>query len=193
MFSLFLFAALASASVVPKGFKRQASGGYTGVATFNDFVAQGTVACGSLAVPGGTFGAALFDASPDIAPKNAICPPNPANPQLPPLCSGEGPVSGYQPPLCNTSAYCGGICFTVTNTGAIGGTPGATGTTGTSITVKIIDVCPLNHAQNTCKTSVEANQRCQDTSTNALDIDEAAYSTLTGGIAFADGVSSMYQ
>lgn len=93
---------------------------------------------------------------------------------------GQHPdFSTYQGPDCSIpkSTTCG-LCFKVENLGDIASPP-LTTPIGTA-TVQIIDACPAGHAQNFCKTDLAANQRCQDPSTNSLDIDRDAYRQLTG-------------
>ena len=72
-----------------------------------------------------------------------------------------------------------GKCYRVTNQGALPGT-GPVGGVGNSVIVQIIDSCPQTNPQNYCKTDMAANERCQDASTNQLDIDNSAYEALTG-------------
>ena len=91
-------------------------------------------------------------------------------------CSGQSPIAGYAAPSC-PKANCG-TCYKVTNTGGIG--DGSVGGIGKAITVQIIDSCPSTSAYNFCKQSTPANQRCGDSGTNQLDIDQSAYVALTG-------------
>lgn len=61
-----------------------------------------------------------------------------------------------------------------------GGLGGEASGVGQSITVQIIDACPAENAYNFCKTSIDAKQKCMDPGTNSLDIDQNAYTALTG-------------
>ncbi|KAL8734079.1 MAG: hypothetical protein Q9181_003344 [Wetmoreana brouardii] len=66
----------------------------------------------------------------------------------------------------------------VTNQGGIAGD--ATGV-GQSIIVQIIDACPATNAWNFCKTDQpDTRQKCMDPGTNSLDIEQNAYTGLTG-------------
>lgn len=91
-------------------------------------------------------------------------------------CNGQVPVAGYVAPSCPTSNC--GICYSVTNQGGFNG--GSVGGVGQSVIVQIVDSCPSQNAYNFCKTDIPAEQRCESSSLNALDIDEAAYQALTG-------------
>lgn len=91
-------------------------------------------------------------------------------------CSGKQAAPGYQGPSC-PKTNCG-KCYKVTNQGAVGG--GSVGGVGNSVIVQIIDSCPSKSADNYCKTDVPANERCGDSGTNQLDIDQSAYQALTG-------------
>lgn len=93
---------------------------------------------------------------------------------------GQQPdFSTYQGPACPIPqrSTCG-LCFKVDNLGNVANAPLQT-PIGT-VTVQVIDACPAGHAQNYCKTDEAANQRCQDPTTNSLDIDMDAYQQLTG-------------
>ena len=93
---------------------------------------------------------------------------------------GQAPdFSTYQGPSCSIpqGSTCG-LCFKVENLGNVANAPLQT-PIGTA-TVQVIDACPAGHAQNYCKTDEAANQRCQDPTTNSLDIDVDAYQQLTG-------------
>ena len=91
-------------------------------------------------------------------------------------CNGQSPITSYVAPQC-PSNNCG-TCYSVTNQG---GFDGATvGGVGQSIIVQIVDSCPSQNARNYCKTDVPAEQRCESSSLNALDIDQSAYVALTG-------------
>jgi len=59
-------------------------------------------------------------------------------------------------------------------------TEAASGGLGQSVTVQIVDSCPSQNAWNYFKTNVPAEQRCESSSLNALDIDQGAYMALTG-------------
>lgn len=92
------------------------------------------------------------------------------------MCDGQNPISGYVPPSCDHSRC--GTCFQVTNQGGIGGD--ASGV-GQSIIVQIIDACPATNAGNFCKTSIaDPRLKCMDPGTNSLDIEQNAYTGLTG-------------
>ncbi|KAL6715076.1 hypothetical protein ACLMJK_007337 [Lecanora helva] len=146
-----------------------------GIATFNDYAAQGNTNCGpsaaSLTSAGqhGTYGAAASDISPGIS--GGMCSGNILMSQ----CAGQGPGGGYQAPGCPKSNC--GKCYKVTNQGGIGGSVGGV---GNSVIVQIIDACPSKSAYNFCKIDMPANQRCSDPGTNQLDIDQSAYIALTG-------------
>ena len=90
--------------------------------------------------------------------------------------NGQSPVSGYEGPACPTTTC--GECFQVCNEGGYDGA--SIGGVGNCITVQIIDACPSESAFNYCKTDVPDAERCESSSTNALDIDESAYQALTG-------------
>lgn len=85
-------------------------------------------------------------------------------------CAGQGPIGGYAAPTCPKSNC--GKCYKVTNRGGIGSSINGE---GKSILVQIIDSCPASSAYNFCKTNMPASQRCGDTGTNQLDIDQSAY------------------
>ncbi|KAL9104670.1 MAG: hypothetical protein Q9163_000413 [Psora crenata] len=91
-------------------------------------------------------------------------------------CNGQVPVGGYAGPSCPDQTNCG-KCYTVTNQGGMNGSPSGK---GNMVIVQIIDACPATHAQNYCKTEIPENQRCRASGVNALDIDNAAYQSLTG-------------
>lgn len=92
------------------------------------------------------------------------------------VCDGQTPIANYVPPSCDRSRC--GSCFKVTNQGGIGGE--ASGV-GQSIIVQIIDACPATNAWNFCKTDEpDTRQKCMDPGTNSLDIEENAYTGLTG-------------
>ena len=117
----------------------------------------------------GTYGAAASDISPEIS--GGTCPGN----VIMSHCAGQNPAPGYEAPGC-PKANCG-KCYKVTNKGGISGSIGGV---GNSITVQIIDACPSASAYNFCKTDMPLNQRCGDSGTNQLDIDQTAYMALTG-------------
>ncbi|KAI0477081.1 hypothetical protein GGR56DRAFT_635749 [Xylariaceae sp. FL0804] len=142
----------------------------SGVATFNDYASQSTTVCGSFSGVSGTYGAAASDISPDIS--GGLCYASIDYSE----CDGQVPVSGYSGPSCPTTNC--GTCYTVTNEGGYDGAS-ASGT-GNSITVQIIDSCPSVSAYNFCKTDVPDDERCESSTTNALDIDVSAYEALTG-------------
>ena len=196
MFALFLtLAGLATAA--PSVFRlgeRQYGQSYVGIATMNDFSAQGSTVCGpksgmsfitsALRHPflircfgnaltgsgqSGTYGAAASDNGLNV--RGGVCTGHVDMSQ----CNGQSPVAGYVVPSC-ARGNCG-QCYTVTHTGSVGSSIGGVGNT---ITVQIIDVCPSTSAQNFCKTDMPANQRCGDPTTNQLDIDSSAYMALTG-------------
>ena len=117
----------------------------------------------------GTYAAAAGDLSPDIS--GGLCSGNVDMGN----CNGQSPVGGYVPPSCPTSNC--GVCYSVTNQGGADG--GSASGVGQSVIVQIVDSCPSTNAYNYCKTDVPAEQRCESSS-NALDIDQAAYQALTG-------------
>ena len=194
-----LFLALAGlATAAPSAFRldnRQYGQSYVGIATMNDFSAQGSTVCGpksgmyfitnALRFPlcvirslgttltgsgqSGTYGAAASDNGLNV--RGGVCTGRVDMSQ----CNGQSPVAGYVVPSC-AKGNCG-QCYTVTHTGSLGSSIGGVGNT---ITVQIIDVCPSTSAQNFCKTDMPANQRCGDPTTNQLDIDSSAYLALTG-------------
>lgn len=175
--ALLALVGLTSAAMPGLKYSRQAWGG---VATFNNYQAQGHTVCGPLAGQGGTYGAAAGDISPDIGGGTCYAQIDYNN------CQGQSPYNGYQGPACPTGNC--GTCYTVTNQGGYGGA--YVGGVGKSIVVQIIDSCPSVSAWNYCKTDVSANERCGDGSTNSLDIDQNAYQALTG-TAFYDGVPNL--
>lgn len=91
-------------------------------------------------------------------------------------CNDQVPVAGYAGPSCPTSNC--GVCYQVTNQGGFDG--GSIRGVGQSVIVQIVDSCPSQNAWNYCKTNVPAEQRCESSSINALDIDQGAYMALTG-------------
>jgi len=99
------------------------------------------------------WGAAAGDLSKHVG-KGLCTPWSKADPMSAKNCSGTTDIKGYQGPNCPTSNYCGTpTCYKVTNIGAFNhGTFAGGGaiSTGQSITVQIIDVCPTYHAQNYC-------------------------------------------
>ncbi|KAM0806061.1 hypothetical protein BDR22DRAFT_793466, partial [Usnea florida] len=123
---------------------RQYGQSYVGIATFNDFSAQGATVCGPKSGTGsgqsGTYGAASSDNGLNV--RGGVCTGKVDMSQ----CNGQSPVAGYAPPSC-ARGNCG-QCYTVTHTGSIGSSVGGMGNT---ITVQIIDVCPSTSAQNFCK------------------------------------------
>ena len=118
----------------------------------------------------GTYGAAASSISPDISGGACYAQIDFG------LCSGQSPVPGYEGPACPTSNC--GLCYQVVNNGGYGGSP--VGGIGSSVIVQIIDSCPTESAWNFCKTDIPANERCGDSGTNQLDIDQSAYLALTG-------------
>jgi hypothetical protein len=66
----------------------------------------------------------------------------------------------------------------VCNEGGYGGA--SIGGVGNCIIANVIDACPSESAYNFCKTDVPANERCGDSSTNSVDLDQSAYLPLTG-------------
>lgn len=142
-----------------------------GIATFNNYAAQGNTNCGLSSGQAGTYGAAASDISPEIS--GGTC----SGHILMEQCSGQNPVPNYAAPGCPKSNC--GKCYKVTNNGGIGGSIGGI---GRYITVQIIDACPAASAYNFCKTNMPLNQRCGDSGTNQLDIDVSAYMGLTGQV-----------
>ena len=118
----------------------------------------------------GTYGAAAGDISPDISGGKCYADIDTS------LCSGLQPQGGYSGPGC-PKTNCG-LCYQVTNQGGFGGA--SVGGVGNSVVVQIIDSCPAESAYNFCKTDVPAQERCGDSGTNSLDIDQSAYQALTG-------------
>ena len=134
------------------------------------------------------WGAAAGDLSKHVG-KGLCTPWSSSDPMSAKNCSGTTNIGGYQGPNCPTSKYCGTpTCYRVTNIGAFNHGTFASGggiSTGQSITVKIIDVCPAYHAQNYCailsdKSLANLEQHCESSSTDSLDIDTNAYAALTG-------------
>lgn len=152
--------------------KRQS---YVGIATFNDYSAQGNTNCGPKSGQSGTYGAAASDISPNVSGGTCSGSIDPSQ------CSGQSPIAGWTPPSCPKSNC--GKCYSVTHTGSIGGSVGGIGNT---ITVQIIDACASTSASNYCKTDMPSTQTCGDSGTNQLDIDTSAYMALTGQ-AFGNG------
>lgn len=116
----------------------------------------------------GTYGAAAGDLSPRISGGGCPGSIDPSN------CNGQTPILAAYPECPRGNC---GKCYKVTNNGGIGSTIGGV---GNSITVQIIDSCPSVSPENYCKTDMPLNQRCGDSSTNQLDIDQSAYMALTG-------------
>ncbi|KAI4152144.1 MAG: hypothetical protein LQ340_003080 [Diploschistes diacapsis] len=170
--------------------------GVTGIATFNSYsnqVSSGqTTNCGTFASFGApTYGAAVGDLSPDLSLNPTYgCGPLPAD--LTTDCN-EVADNTYQGPNCKANTPCG-TCYKVTNQGGFNGemldsqpVPGV----GKFITVMIIDACPHNSAWNYCKTSVtNLAEKCMAPGQDALDIDQSAYSALTG-VDYAGGVPNL--
>lgn len=92
------------------------------------------------------------------------------------VCDGQNPIAGYMPPACEQNRC--GQCYQVTNQGGRGGAASGVGKT---ITIQIIDACPATNAWNFCKTdTLDLAQKCMDPGTNSLDIEQNAYTELTG-------------
>ncbi|KAK3670157.1 hypothetical protein LTR78_010004 [Recurvomyces mirabilis] len=144
---------------------------YSGVATFNDYAAQSNTVCGPKSGVSGTYGVALGDLSPNIW-SGSKCSGSINSSK----CNGQLPVSGYSGPACPTTTC--GECFRVCNKGGYGGA--FIGGVGNCVIANVIDVCPSESAYNFCKTDVPAAERCGTSSTNSIDLDESAYSALTG-------------
>lgn len=173
MLALFLaLAGLAAAHPASVLNKRQS---YVGIATFNDYSAQGNTNCGARSGQSGTYGAAASDISPNIS--GGTCSGSMDLSE----CNGQSPVAGWPHPSCPKSNC--GTCYTVTHTGSIGSSIGGVGNT---VTVQIIDACASTSPSNYCKTDMPSTQRCGDSGTNQLDIDTSAYMALTGQ-AFGNG------
>ncbi|MCJ1376198.1 hypothetical protein MMC20_007439 [Loxospora ochrophaea] len=143
---------------------------YGGVATFNDYAAQVNTVCGPKSGVSGTYGAAASDISPNISGGKCASSINYTE------CNGQSPIAGYEGPSCPTTNC--GLCYKVVNEGGYEGYP--ISGVGNSVVVQIIDSCPAESAFNFCKTEVPADERCGSSTTNAMDIDQAAYLPLTG-------------
>ena len=199
--SLALTIGLAAAHPASVLNKRQS---YVGIATFNDYSAQGNTNCGVKSGMLSLFFVVMFvvisvvvviaqrepfgqvsDGSVSGRSGTYGAAVSDLSPNIsggrcsgsidPSKCTGQSPVSGWIPPSCPTSNC--GSCYTVTHTGSIGSSIGGV---GKSITVQIIDGCASTSPSNYCKTDVPSTQRCGDSGTNQLDIDTSAYMALTG-------------
>ncbi|MCJ1291579.1 hypothetical protein MMC34_003124 [Xylographa carneopallida] len=196
-FQTILLALATSAYAIPAETLLTRASGFSGVATFNDYQSQGKTVCypdGGVKSPlkgfgaSAVWGAAAGDLSKHVG-KGLCTPWSASDPMSAMNCSGTTNLEGYQGPNCPTSKYCGTpTCYKVTNVGAFNHGTFASGgaiSTGRSITVKIIDVCPTYHAQNYCailsdKSLMNLEQHCESSSTDSLDIDTNAYAALTG-------------
>ena len=184
-----LFSSLAAAT--PSAlFKRdpfKVPAGTSAIATFNDYVAQGTVDCqgdsyGPFAQS--PFAAATGDLSKDLSLKpNGGCGAAPA-PGTPDYNAGCADPNAHKP-SCSSVTPCN-TCYLVTNSGGAvdngfwNGAP--VPADNSQVVVKVVDTCPNNNPQNYCKpASIALNQRCMQPGQNALDIDVHAYQVLTGG------------
>jgi len=170
MYSHSLFFALLGVATALPGSVIFSRNSVWGVATFNDYSSQGSTVCGPLGGVAGTYGAAASDISPDISGGLCYSTINMNN------CNGQQPVAGYESPSCPRNNC--GKCYRVTNMGGMGGN--SVGGVGRHAVVQIIDSCPSVNAWNYCKTNIPANQRCESSTTNQLDIDMNAYEQLTG-------------
>ncbi|KAL8690115.1 MAG: hypothetical protein Q9218_004364 [Villophora microphyllina] len=155
--------------------KTPASISFEGIATFNDYSyqlqTQGSTVCGGKSIPAlnsGTFGAAAGDLSP-LFTQNGGQAPDPKH---------------YSGPACKYAKCSPATCYTVENIGPVGG---VTGQVLGSTKVQIIDGCPAGSAWNYCKSQVDPTQRCSSPTTEALDIDYTAYSTLYPGKQYSSG------
>ncbi|KAE9394288.1 hypothetical protein BT96DRAFT_1022635 [Gymnopus androsaceus JB14] len=152
----------------------------SGVTTFNDFSSQSGVACAGFSASNtqgtNTFAAAMSDLSPLWT--GARC----SGTMDASKCSGTGSCINCVGPACSDEEQCG-HCFNVRCTSSISGeTSGSC--SGTTIKVKIVDACPATHPENYCKIAafggnVPANQACEASGVNALDIATTARSALS--------------
>jgi len=178
MFTLLLSFIFASSAMAALPGLRYRQTNFTGVATFNDYAAQGSTVCGPLTGVNGTFGGAAGDISPSITGGLCFSKVDMSN------CHNQAPIASYESPACPTSSC--GLCYRVTNLGGYGGV--SVGGVGNSVIVQIIDSCPSVSAWNYCKTSVPSEQRCGNPNMNSMDIDQGAYLGLTG-VEFSFGAS----
>ena len=186
----------------------------SGVATFNDFKAQGHTVCSNTprknASPHtrtpntsypttllhantfhhtaeGVYGTAVSDIASFITGITCGAGNGNTGNDMSKCNSSGDPIPGYEGPSC-TNVPCG-TCYKVTPNG---GYDGASVGQGQPITVMIFDVCPAEHAQNYCKAwkpapANDPKQTCEASGENELDIDTTAYSTLTGGLTAGSG------
>ncbi|KAL8767791.1 MAG: hypothetical protein Q9209_005785 [Squamulea sp. 1 TL-2023] len=177
---------------------------FEGIATFNDYSfqleTQGSTVCGGseslqhyanqkAALKPGTFGAAAGDLSPILSAglcdgsQNTTTPTY--NMDLCTMDNGRAPdANSYSGPACPHARCSPATCYKVENLGPVGSAKG--GVVG-STTVQIIDGCPAGSAWNYCKTQYEPEARCSSPTTEALDLDFNAYSTLYPGKSYSSG------
>lgn len=160
-----------------------------GIATFNDYAAQGDTVCSNAnrsttADNTDIFAAAAGDISRDIS--TGLCTGSQPNMDFQyntSVCTANGgqyPSSSYIPPSCPPVAVQCGTCYRVDNIGLYGSS--SNDRIYGSVIVEIVDACPAGSAQNYCKTDVPADERCGSNQTNSLDIDVSAYQNLTAGM-----------
>ncbi|KIJ60470.1 hypothetical protein HYDPIDRAFT_170234 [Hydnomerulius pinastri MD-312] len=152
----------------------------SGIATFNNYDAQGGVACpgfpSSNNQGNGIYAAALGDLSPLWTGPKCAGSINGSN------CNGSGGCINCTGPSCSGEGQCGN-CFSITCAGSADGeTSGSC--SGQSVKVKVVDACPSSHPENYCKLSqfggnVPANQCCEAAGVNAFDIATSAQSILS--------------
>ncbi|KAL8635677.1 MAG: hypothetical protein Q9228_006858 [Teloschistes exilis] len=104
------------------------------------------------------------------------------------LCTqnnGQAPDSNrYAGPACKRAKCSPATCYKIENIGPVGEVKGQVlGSTK----VQIIDGCPAGSAWNYCKSEIDLAQRCMSPTTEALDIDFNAYSTLYPGKEYSSG------
>lgn len=156
------------------------SNAVSGVATFNDYSTQSTVACSgyspSNSQGSGVYAAALGDLSPLWTGSKCEGTISASN------CNGKGACTNCVGPACPDELQCG-QCYNIKCVSSLDGeTSGSC--SGKTIKVKIVDACPSEHPANYCKIaefggSVPANQACEAAGVNAFDIATTARSALS--------------
>ncbi|KAI4099534.1 MAG: hypothetical protein L6R37_005925 [Teloschistes peruensis] len=174
----------------------RAAASFEGIATFNDYSSQletqGSTVCGGNSIPAlgnGTFGAAAGDLSPLLSAGFCDGSQNTTMPNYDmSLCTqnnGQAPDSNrYAGPACKHAKCSPATCYKIENIGPVGEVKGQVlGSTK----VQIIDGCPAGSAWNYCKSEIDLAQRCMSPTTEALDIDFNAYTTLYPGKKYSSG------
>ncbi|KAL8674163.1 MAG: hypothetical protein Q9168_001414 [Polycauliona sp. 1 TL-2023] len=175
----------------------RAEASFEGIATFNDYKTQletqGSTVCGGSQflqpLNDGVFGAAAGDLSPILSAGLCEGSQNTTTPSYNmDLCTEEGGkapnANSYSGPACPHARCSPATCYKVENFGPVGS---AKGDVIGSTTVQIIDGCPAGSAWNYCKTQFVPEARCSSPTTEALDLDYHAYSTLYPGKSYSSG------